>query len=1048
MIGLRATAADTARLVSHCAVDSRQPTAVVHRASFAQHTVGRIERVGDQVPVRLLSPLLPRRPVRCSPPLVVRRVRGSPRKAFVRPRAHADSSSAVCVYAYASSSKSADLIHCRERRSLPSARRAALVLAAAAFIVSPSPLSLNSLEFFASTGAVVLYCLFCRARYYSSRRRRVPLRLFRHISRGEPGPGCLLRVMRNDPDFGDLTSATDYLSSTVGDPTQRDGFRLEVKVFDGKFSATTKLFVKVDDRNDNAPEIHGPARANVSEDAARGALVARFTTFDKDLDGKDTATFRIARESDPKRQFSISQGGELTVAQPLDREDIPYYNLRIEAFDEVGNVGSQRIEIYLIDVNDNAPDLYTVPDPCIFMENTDPGQIPPCEIFGKDPDTRPNGPPFTMRVDPSYPFLKLVSIVFDPTGDGGNGSMSVKASVRFDREDPSIGKVLNIPIFVKDSGANATEARRIVPIIIGDENDNPMSDGSMTILVNSYLGQLEKTVIGRVYVTDKDDWDLPDKTFEWSQSLPGFELNPNNGQITMEANKAPGSYDLSASVVDHKRNEKAIGTVTVVVKEIPAVAFHNQGAIRLLGQSKDSQAGITKAQFIQLDEKGQSPMTKFIAKLSNYLGGVQVDVFSVMDGVAVKQNSEVNVVDVRYAAHGSPYRSSVLLNGVVSQHRAEFEQDLGIGGVAVTDGGQYPAGVADVSPLNGCVRNLVVNNDLYDLATPAYSEGSSIGCKLWGSACDSNSVESSSYCINGDCWADAGGKPNCDCDPGYRGDRCEKEIQWVQFGAQSFIEYLMKVPLKSTTTKVDVLFVAGQQSTGELGYGKSTDLKKYISTSVDGYLPTAKFDLDFKEANGQPSTPVQLQMSWLRLSNNGSYWLQFDRNPTRASLSIDGVYQVDQLLDPRTQNFAMTYDDRLMIGADTTSGTKDFQGCVGDFRWDDTSLPLVMSDEENLVAPIHNQKGVVAGCSLRQTCAQVSCPGGYVCRDFWKGPLCTCPPDATANIGEDGTLIGCGATLAVSSLGISSKAVVLILICLLVLIKKCSFAIQAVFTVF
>lgn len=54
-------------------------------------------------------------------------------------------------------------------------------------------------------------------------------------------------------------------------------------------------------------------------------------------------------------------------------------------------------------------------------------------------------------------------------GDGGNGSMIVRAKVRFDREDPTIGKVLNIPIFVRDSGANATEARRIVQIIIGDE---------------------------------------------------------------------------------------------------------------------------------------------------------------------------------------------------------------------------------------------------------------------------------------------------------------------------------------------------------------------------------------------------------------------------------------------------------------------------------------------------------------------------------------------------------------------------------------------------
>lgn len=81
----------------------------------------------------------------------------------------------------------------------------------------------------------------------------------------------------------------------------------------------------------------------------------------------------------------------------------------------MGNVGSQRIEIYLGDVNDNAPDLYTVPDPCIFMENTDPNQIPPCEIYGKDPDTRANGPPFHMRVDPNNPYSKLVSITFDPS---------------------------------------------------------------------------------------------------------------------------------------------------------------------------------------------------------------------------------------------------------------------------------------------------------------------------------------------------------------------------------------------------------------------------------------------------------------------------------------------------------------------------------------------------------------------------------------------------------------------------------------------------------
>ena len=41
----------------------------------------------------------------------------------------------------------------------------------------------------------------------------------------------------------------------------------------------------------------------------------------------------------------------------------------------------------------------------------------------------------------------------------------------------------------------------------------PMVPGASSIFVNNYEGRAPDTEIGRVYVEDPDDWDLPDKTF-------------------------------------------------------------------------------------------------------------------------------------------------------------------------------------------------------------------------------------------------------------------------------------------------------------------------------------------------------------------------------------------------------------------------------------------------------------------------------------------------------------------------------------------------------
>lgn len=44
---------------------------------------------------------------------------------------------------------------------------------------------------------------------------------------------------------------------------------------------------------------------------------------------------------------------------------------------------------------------------------------------------------------------------------------------------------------------------------------------------------------------------------------------------------------------------------------------------------------------------------------------------------AILQTSTPKVLDVRFSAHSSPYRSPVFLNGLVAQYRADLEKAIG-----------------------------------------------------------------------------------------------------------------------------------------------------------------------------------------------------------------------------------------------------------------------------------------------------------------------------------------------------------------------------------
>ncbi|KAK6014258.1 hypothetical protein OSTOST_20387, partial [Ostertagia ostertagi] len=73
-----------------------------------------------------------------------------------------------------------------------------------------------------------------------------------------------------------------------------------------------------------------------------------------------------------------------------------------------------------------------------------------------------------MQLDQSkWRFGDYLSVTFDAHGDGGNGSMTIRPLVVFDREAVNPGKILEIPLILTDRADKTNHAS--VHVIIGDE---------------------------------------------------------------------------------------------------------------------------------------------------------------------------------------------------------------------------------------------------------------------------------------------------------------------------------------------------------------------------------------------------------------------------------------------------------------------------------------------------------------------------------------------------------------------------------------------------
>ncbi|XP_066595703.1 DE-cadherin isoform X2 [Prorops nasuta] len=443
-------------------------------------------------------------------------------------------------------------------------------------------------------------------------------------------------------------------------------YNLTVKAFDGVYNDTAEVIIFIENVNDNPPVFEDFNRnPTIDEEKLYDECITTVSAYDPDIKNRSAdqhiAYFIVKEDQQPL--ITINKTGCMTLKKPLDRDPpngYPMWTVIVMARDEDGSPTALRelvmVNITLRDINDNAPFL-DMPHPVVWREMQPPGMI--TELKARDWDSDENGPPFKFQIDSSADReIKQKFFITDK---------KLHAQVEFDRE---VRKSYNIPIAITDNGSPPMTGTSTLTVIIGDVNDNPMEEGYSNIFIYYYGGEVPDTQIGRVYVKDPDDWDLPDKHFAWDTQVEGFSLNPNDGTITMHSGITNGTYGMKFIVTEGARliaRHQVSAYVNVTVKEIPEEAVYKSGSVRFYG--------ITAEEFVEPDEFGISRKDLLQEKLATMLNTSMehVDVFTVLHS---PHHNNMSLLDVRFSAHGSPYYAPEKLNTIVAQHSKEIEREL------------------------------------------------------------------------------------------------------------------------------------------------------------------------------------------------------------------------------------------------------------------------------------------------------------------------------------------------------------------------------------
>uniref|UniRef100_A0A663EN70 Cadherin domain-containing protein n=1 Tax=Aquila chrysaetos chrysaetos TaxID=223781 RepID=A0A663EN70_AQUCH len=276
--------------------------------------------------------------------------------------------------------------------------------------------------------------------------------------------------------------------------------RLVLTASDGgrpSLTGTMELVISVLDANDNAPQFNQSVyKVQLLESAAEGTLVAQVNATDPDVGSNGEMTFTASNTfptNGLKLFFLDPKTGEIRLRGALDFEDIPSYEIQIEATDKGTPPlsGHCKVLVEVLDVNDNAPEVWVTSLSVPVPEDAAVGTVVAL-LSVSDRDSGANGR-VRCAVWPAAPFGLVATFA---------GSYSLVLREALDRERVS---EYEVEVRAEDGGAPALRASRGVRVPVSDVNDNAPAFAQAVYTVLARENNAAGAELARLWARDPDE---------------------------------------------------------------------------------------------------------------------------------------------------------------------------------------------------------------------------------------------------------------------------------------------------------------------------------------------------------------------------------------------------------------------------------------------------------------------------------------------------------------------------------------------------------------